>query len=273
VSELLYVYCVVPAGSPAAAPSAGEADGLVGLVGIGGASVGLVEEGPIAAVVSAVPAEEFDEEPLNGRLRDLDWLGPRAAAHQAVNARLMELDDALLPLSFGSVYRDERSLRRTLAERGGEFSRRLEAVRARAEWVVTLARDEAGALASLEHASEALQRLNGEIGSSPPGRQYLLRRRLGELRRQELANLDAEAIRSAVLNLTGAVERVYREPLADGAPGGPIARASVLVPRAGAGAFLEEIGRLDGVWSERGYSLVATGPWPPYRFGGLPPDG
>src|SRR5205814_753791 len=85
VSELLYVYGIVPADHPLGArPDAG-------LSGIGGAPIGLVAEGPVAAVVSAVPAAEFDEEPLNSRLRDLDWLGPRAAAHQAVNARLMEL--------------------------------------------------------------------------------------------------------------------------------------------------------------------------------------
>ena len=74
---LLYVYGIIPA--PAAAPSPRPGWGEAGLVGIGGASVGLVSEGPIAAVVSAVPAEEFDEQPLNSRLRDLEWLSPRAA--------------------------------------------------------------------------------------------------------------------------------------------------------------------------------------------------
>jgi len=270
VSELLYVYGIIPA---PAAPRLGAGSAPGELVGIGGASVGLVTGGPVAAVVSAVPAEEFDEEPLNSRLRDLDWLSPRAAAHQAVNARLMELDDALLPLSFGSVYRDEASLRRTLESRADDFARRLEAVRGRAEWVVTLTRDQTRALASLEHASEVLRRLNDEIAASPPGRQYLLTRRLGDVRRQELANLDAEAIQSAVLGLAGAVERIYREPLAEGTVGGPVARASLLVPRAGEAAFLAEVGRLDRVWSARGYSLAATGPWPPYRFGGLPLDG
>jgi hypothetical protein len=242
-------------------------------VGIGGAPVGLVAEGPIAAVASAVPAEEFDEEPLNSRLRDLEWLSPRAAAHQAVNARLMELDDALLPLSFGSVYRDEASLRRVLESRADDFARRLEAVRGRAEWVVTLTRDQRGALASLERASAPLQRLREQIAASSPGRQYLLGRRLEDVRRQELANLDAEAVQSTVLALAETVERVYREPLAEGMVGGPIARASLLVPRAGEAEFLAEVERLDRIWSARGYSLAATGPWPPYRFGGLPPAG
>jgi hypothetical protein len=269
VSELLYVYGVV--GHPTTRAS--DAGRLEGLTGIGDAPVGLVAEGAVAAVVSPVPAEEFDEEPLNSHLRDLAWLGPRAAAHQAVNARLMERGDALLPLSFGSVYRDEASLRRTLATRAVDFERRLEAVRGRAEWVVTLTRDEASALAALEGASQALRRLNEEIAASPPGRRYLLNRRLGDVRRQELASLDAEAIQATVLGLGETVERVYREPLADGASVGPVARASLLVRRAREDAFLAEVGRLDGEWRARGYALAATGPWPPYRFGGLPLTG
>jgi hypothetical protein len=248
VSELLYVYGVVPASQ--------QAGGLAGLAGIGGASVGLVTEGPVAAVVSAVPAAEFDEEPLNSRLRDLEWLSPRAAAHQDVNAQLLERGEALLPLSFGTVYRDEGSLRRALRARADEFARRLEAVRDRAEWVVTLTRDQTRALAALERASEALRRLSDEIAASPPGRQYLLTRRLGDRRRQELANLDAEAIESAVLGLAGSAERLYREPLAEGMVGGPIARASLLVPRAREGALREEIGRLNERWAGRGYALA-----------------
>jgi hypothetical protein len=261
VSDLLYLYGIVPA---VALPN------VDGLVGIGSRPVRLIVEGDVAGVVGAVPAREFDEEPLNERMRDLEWLGPRAAAHQVVNARLMELADALVPLSFGTVYRDEAGLARALRAGHDDFVRRLEAMRGRDEWVVTLTRDEALALAALERDSEPLRRLTQEIAASTPGRQYLLGRRLEEVRRQELTSLDAEAVQSAVLGLASSVERVHRERLAEGAAGAPIARASVLIPRARTSAFLADVDRLDRHWRERGYSLVATGPWPPYRFGGLP---
>ena len=97
MGELLYLYAVVPADHALVQAS---------LTGIGGGAVRAVVEGPIAGAVGTVPAAEFDEEPLNARLRDMGWLGPRAAEHQAVNGRLHELDDALVPLSFGTVYRD-----------------------------------------------------------------------------------------------------------------------------------------------------------------------
>lgn len=266
--HLLYLYAIVPA-VPASRLSAS------GLAGIGGRPVTLVVEGDLAGVVSPVPGAEFDEEPLNQRLRDLDWLAPRAAAHQEVNARLLERDDALLPLAFGSVYRDEASLRRRLRERATELGARLAIVRGRAEWVVTVARDEPRALAALEQGSETLQRLHREIAASAPGRSYLLTRRLGDARRQEMANRDALVVRELLEGLGPAVERVYRESLAAPAtghptPSGPIARISLLVERTRQGAFLDEVGRIEHVWQERGYQIGLTGPWPPYRFGGVP---
>ena len=230
----------------------------------------LVVEGELAGAVSVVPAAEFDEEPLNQRMRDLAWLGPRAAAHQAVNARLMEAEEALLPLAFGSVYHDEESLRRRLRERADELVTRLEQVRGRAEWVVSITRDESQALAAIDEASAALQRLNSDIAASAPGRTYLLTRRLGEVHRQELASLDAEVVRAAIERLDGTVERLYREPIVPGAPGGPIARISLLVPRADQVRFVEEVGRLEADWGPRGCAIALTGPWPPYRFGGVP---
>jgi hypothetical protein len=257
--ELLYLYAVVPA------PAAHE-----GLAGIDGEPVRFVIEGTLAGAVSTVPAAEFDEEPLNARLRDLEWLGPRAAAHQEVNARLLDLSEALVPLAFGSVYRDEASLHRRLRERADELAGRLEGLRGRAEWVVTVARDEEAALAAIDEGSDALRRLNDEIATSPPGRSYLLRRRLGEVRRQELASRDVLAVREVIEGLGAAAERVFREPLVEGRPGGPIARVSLLVERAHQGAFLEEVGRIEQSWRARGYQVAVTGPWPAYRFGGVP---
>lgn len=61
MGELLYLYAVVPAEHPLARSS---------LNGIGGGAVRAVVEGAIAGAVGAVPAAEFDEEPLNVRLRD-----------------------------------------------------------------------------------------------------------------------------------------------------------------------------------------------------------
>ena len=74
------------------------------IAGIDGAHVRWVVTEELAAAVSNVPADDFEEEPLNARVRDMAWLGPRAVAHQAVNAQLFEAADACLPLAFGTVF-------------------------------------------------------------------------------------------------------------------------------------------------------------------------
>src|SRR5438045_9571201 len=94
--SLTYVYAVLPAGEPAATALGGGH-----LIGIDGAPVRAVEHQGLIAAVGDVPAAQFDEGPLNDLLRDLNWLGPRAEAHQAVNAQLAALSDASLPLAFG----------------------------------------------------------------------------------------------------------------------------------------------------------------------------
>ncbi|HEV8632849.1 MAG TPA: GvpL/GvpF family gas vesicle protein [Chloroflexota bacterium] len=276
MSSLLYVYTVVPAALPDP-----DVPGLA-----------LVREGSVAAAVAPVPAEEFDEEPLNRRMRDLDWLAPRAERHQAVNAALMQKSAALLPLAFGTVYRDEAGLRAMLRERQAELMRRLESVRGRAEWVVTLQRDGAAARAWVEERGAALADLRREIEASSPGRAYLLARRLDDARREELLRLDQAALAELVQTAEAHAERAYREPLAAPASGypsegqmgypagaaaasagggsGPIARLSLLVPRAAEAALGAALGALTERWRPRGYTPDVTGPWPPYRFGGDP---
>src|SRR3954471_3281626 len=208
MTDLLYVYTVLAADSPAVAWL-----GVEPWAGIDGRPVRALGEGPLAAVGSEVSAADFDEEPLNLHLCDLEWLAPRAAQHQQINARLLEHADALLPLSFGTVYHDAAGARRMLRAEQQDLHQRLDAVRGRAEWIATLQRDRETALAALDELSPAVRTLATEIATSAPGRAYLLRRRLVELHRSELRNLDARVAEDARTRLNAAAERIYPEPL------------------------------------------------------------
>src|SRR5204862_6385513 len=107
------------------------------------------------------------------------------------NARLLEWADALLPLSFGTIYRDATGVRRMLRAEQPDLEQRLAAVRGRAEWIATLQRDREAALTALEELSPAVRALAADVAARAPGRAYLLRRRLVELRRAGLRQLDA----------------------------------------------------------------------------------
>jgi Gas vesicle synthesis protein GvpL/GvpF len=260
VSPLVYVYAVLPR------PIASD------IKGIDSRPVRWVVEDDLAAAVSDVPDEEFDEAPLNEHVRDLSWLGPRAIAHQEVNDLLHADGEAVVPLAFGTVFRDEDRVRQLLHDQRAALAARLEAVRGRAEWVVTLHALQEPDAEYVARASPAMQAARQDIAASTPGRAHLLKRRLAELERDERRRIEAESAQTVVTKLREIAADVYLEPLPTDKLERPLVRASVLVPRADETRFVEGVERLREMWPEPMYRLLLTGPWPPYRFGGLQPE-
>ncbi|HEV7664854.1 MAG TPA: GvpL/GvpF family gas vesicle protein [Chloroflexota bacterium] len=258
---LVYVYAITEAPVP------------LGSGGIDLAPIRWISEGSLSAAVSDVPMDEFDEAPLNELIRDMAWLGPRAVAHQEVNLRLHESAQALIPLAFGTVFRHDERVRALLRNEASALAGRLETVRGSAEWVVALHLLAEPDAAAVERQSPALHALRGEIEAAPPGRAHLLRRRLAELERDEGRRVQAEAAGQVLERLRGVTRAVFAEPLPQDTVERPLLRASVLVARDKEDAFLDETERLRVTWREPTYRVLLTGPWPPYRFGGLNADG
>jgi hypothetical protein len=262
--SLVYVYAIARGGS--AEPTLAG-----GLRGLDDAAVRAITDGDLAAFVSEVPDRDYAEGPLNAHLSDMEWLTPRAVRHQEVNAALAASCDPLVPLSFGTVFRDTAGVTRMLRERAAEIAPRFDALRGKAEWIAVVRRERPKALAALESASEPLRALRAEIEAAPPGRAYLLARRLDETQRQELRAADAAAIGDATDTFERAAMRLFREPLVEDAGGGMLARFSVLAGR-DSSASLDRIGAaFGGRWNARGYALELSGPWPAYRFSTVDP--
>ena len=258
MSALRYVYGIVPAAA------AGAVDGAA-LVGLDGATVRTLAAGPFAAAYSEVDASEYGESGLNDRVRDLEWLTPRAATHQGVNARLLDIAGVVLPLSFGALYRDEDRVREMLREDVPARSERLRALTGRGEWVVTIVRD-----AGQERDGDgSLQDLDREIASSAPGKGYLLTKRRDAVARDATARADADAADRALAHLVHASERSFRESVAQGGADIVVLRVSLLAPRAQAAAVDAAVRSVTGELEPRGYRVRVTGPWPAYRFGSL----
>jgi hypothetical protein len=254
---LVYVYAVLPQ------PIDAEIEG------IGGARVRWVVHDGLAAAVSDVAAEDFEEEPLNANVRDMAWLGPRAVAHQDVNARLFEKSDALVPLAFGTVFRDESRVQQLLTDRSAVFTSRLQKVRGCGEWVAALHLLREPDREDVAAASPLVQKLRSDIASSSPGRAHLLRQQLARAERDESRRVQAEAATHLLARLRSVAVDVYPEPLPTDAVEKPLLRASVLVRRDTESEFIDQIDALRRRWPEPTYRLLLTGPWPPYRFAGL----
>jgi len=256
--SLRYVYGIAPA------PAAPEVE-RAAIVGIDGSDVRAITERDLAAVTSDLAESEWGDAILNEHVRDLDWLTPRAAAHQEVNARALEIAGALIPLSFGVLYRDDERVRAMLGEGHDAHARKLADLRGKGEWVVTVTRDGA----AVPGMTGDLAALDREIASSEPGRAYLLEKRRTSVAEAAAERADEDAARQAFDALAAVSERLYREPVARGGPDVVALRLSLLAPRNTAtveraiAGVTEDLGR-------SGYRVRASGPWPAYRFGSLP---
>jgi hypothetical protein len=259
-SELRYVYAVADASAQAAIAGAG-------LQGIEGGRVEPVVEGRLLGVTSVVPNTEYEEEPLNARMQDLEWLAPRAAAHQDVNGKLLELAVAVVPLSFGAIYRGTDGVRELLRSRAADLADRLRSLEGRAEWIVSIERDQTELT-----DGDAVRALDAEIAASAPGRAFLLGKRRGEVMREERRARDAAIAEEASAAIAEVAERVYREPLIEDPSAAAVARFSVLATRARAVELRDVVRGLGASGSPGGYRVRLSGPWPAYRFGGLPSE-
>jgi len=259
MSTLRYVYGIVPA---ALAPGIEQAS----LFGIDDGQVRTIVSEPFAAAYSEVDAGEYGDEGLNDRVRDLDWLTPRAASHQAVNAKLLEIAGVVLPLSFGALYRDDERVREMLREDVPARKERLRALSGRAEWVVTVLR---GRAQEAGDGDGALRELDREIESSAPGKGYLLTKRRAAVAKDASERADADAADRALSHLVRASERTYRESVVQGGDDVVVLRVSILAPRSGAGTMDGAIAQVTKELEPLGYHVRATGPWPAYRFGAL----
>src|SRR5215467_9941997 len=201
MNTLVYVYGI------AEAPVAGR------LSGIDRGSVRWIATTNLAAAVSDVPAAEFDEAPLNANVQDMGWLGPRAVAHDAVNGLLWERADSVVPLAFGTVFRDDSGVRTLLEANHTSFYARLERVRGRGEWVVALYRRAPLDQAQLGVQSDAVQALQAEIAAASAGRAHLLRRRLSELEATERKRLDADAADAFLAEAGSLADGLFVEPI------------------------------------------------------------
>lgn len=235
-----------------------------GVRGISGQPPKLVRHGDLVAVVDPVPAADFEEGPLKGRLEDLDWLAATARAHDAVIAALATVT-CPVPLRLATVCRDDSGVRRLLEEGGERFERALARLDGRMEWGVKVYAEQPAPQA--EAAPERAPAGSGQARGS--GRDYL-RRRMEARRSREADWGRADALSRrlhAELSAQAEAAALHRPQDAklSGAPGVNVLNAAYLVDRSRGQEFAD----LVQGYAEEGVQVRLTGPWVPYSFAGI----
>jgi len=219
--------------------------------GIGGADVGAVEHGDIAAVVSIVP-----DEPVRARRRDL-------MRHMDVLQHVFA-STTVLPLQFGSLFDDRDVVEEgLLAERYDELVGLLQRFDGLAELRIRASYREDVILAEIVQDDARIARLNEQtrdVGARDPRRVQL-----GEAVARALAarrDRDARAIADALRPLAAdSVVEELRTEL-------ELLRASYLVEQRKIAAFDKRMDGLAAPERER-IAFTYTGPLPPHSFVGL----
>lgn len=254
--DVLYLYGFVPLGTA-------EPDDLHG---VGGRPVEVLRLEGFGAVVGRLPAAEYGQEAVEGRLDDLEWVGERALAHERVVTWFV--DRAwILPVRMLTLFSSREALEADARERSDTVRAALSEMEGSFEWDVKISFDLEAVRDRLDELSEEVSELRSEIESASEGRRYLLRKKLADVLEDEAERVANEMATRSLETLDGLAAESVRLAPPDGSEGGDaVLNAAFLVRGGEEEPFRAEVARLRDELAGRGLEVEATGPWAPYRF-------
>jgi len=226
--------------------------------------------GGVAALVSRVDPAVYTSNLMASRAGDVDWVGPRAVAHDAVLSWASEIG-GVVPFPMFTLFASADSLRAMLRDRADSLGKLLDRVAPCQEWTVRLFRLDDRAEAALSRTSPRVAELEARARAAAPGQRYLLERKADEIRGAELRRVSADTARNAFDTLSKLGESAVRDALPAEPPGAQpaglaVLDASFLVRRDRAASFGAAAGDLAAELEPRGFRVELSGPWPPYHF-------
>lgn len=220
----------------------------------------------VAAVVSAVSAEEFCGPEAEARLHDLAWVGPRACLHQEVIAGVMR-GSPVLPVRFGTIFYSLESLEDRLRTHYGAVVNFLDRMVGREEWGVKVMWDR---LKTHEELFTTMLADNAQRLSASPGTRYFQEQKIRSEVEKKLHRRLKETCDKVALGLEKIVSEIYARKVFPGRATGDNRKMfcnwAVLIAREDLPKLQEHISRDNESYSSLGLSFELTGPWPPYSF-------
>ena len=228
------------------------------------ASVSFVDAEGLRAIVSRVRLADVQ---YGGDVADMNRLGEQAVAHEAVLAAALEAGP-VLPLRFGTIFRDEEEIRQTLATHRAALAESLDRLSGRAEWdVKVLCRPETLASWVTEHSTAATSLLADDVRGE--GAAFMRRRRLERVVDEETERL-AEGLGgevAAVLSEHAEETVPAAAALVSNPEGLRLVRSDAyLVASVNRSDFERAAAEAENRFAMRGCVLRVVGPLPPYRF-------
>ena len=241
--------------------------------GLDDAPVALEAEGGVAALVSVLRGPNYAPNAIETSSGDVEWLGPRAVAHDRVLTWASD-HGPVVPMPMFSLFSGRDAVHAMLRERGDELRDALARVARGREYALRVFRVDAEMLSAVATLSPRLRELSASAAAASPGQRYLLERKLDAERRTEMRGVTREIVDAIADDLSRhslATVRpaIPRADAADGASlGTMVLNAAFLVAPSALADFQKTLTGLAERHEANGLRFDFTGPWPPYHFVG-----
>jgi Gas vesicle synthesis protein GvpL/GvpF len=257
----LWVYCVAGGELPDVSPDvAGVAAGHAPRV---------VRAAGLAAVVSAVPLDEYGEEGLRRNLNHMDWLEEVVRSHESVLDSVLG-HGPIVPMRVCTIYRSEEHVEEMLAERSAAFGDVLARLAGRSEWGVKVTADR-------DRVAETVRSGMGHVAGAKAGAggSYLGRKQQDMRLRDEVDEMLTAAAAESHARLeewASASELLppQRRELS-GYEGEMVLNGAYLVDDNRLEGFKRVVSELQEQYGGEGMVFDLTGPWPAFHFAGSQP--
>ncbi len=267
------MYGIVPAGLALSSAPAGVDDAALALVPDGATSHDATANGtdaPVAALVSVLDGHAYAPEAIERDSGDVDWLSPRALAHDHVLTWASDLGP-VVPLPMFSLFSARDAVEVMLRDRATGLEAALRRIGHAREYALRVYRLDEELRAALPALSPRLAELAATAAAASPGQRYLLERKLENESKAEFRAVSqriADDIADSLSPLASATSRLPIARVADGdaARGIMIGNAAYLVAFGGLEEFQRTLTSLVERYGQQGFRFDFTGPWPAYHF-------
>ena len=239
--------------------------------GIGGGKFFYIPFQDIEAVVSEVSLKEFGSEEIQRRAaEDLDWIKDKALRHEKVIETAMHTHGLIIPMKFGTIFKDEESLTGSLKKDYLKFKNLLKSLQGKEERSVKIYCKSALFENEIKKKSPVIQGKLAEIKSLPAGRQYFLEEEINEMVKREAR----DSVHNYIPLFLEGLKRLAEELKENKILGKELTQrndamvfnGAFLVKKGKVDKFREEIQKLQAEYEKIGFIFESSGPWPPYNF-------
>lgn len=259
MTDLCYLYGVVPAGTDIGRAPAGIDDSRVDSISAGSHS----------ALLSRVSAGDYAPEKIEALAGNVDWVRYRAEAHDRVLNWASDVA-RVIPLPMWTMFGDDGAVAAMLAARSPEFDGVLARIGDAREYTVRAYVRLPELQSKVAELSEEFRALEAQAAVATPGQKYLLERKLEKERKETARRIVRQVAADIHSALSAAAKMSARDEITPGLAasdqGQAVLNASYLVPPSSMTEFQKTLTEFVNRYQTSGFTFAFTGPWPPYHF-------